>query len=329
MQTDPSSDPTADDAGVAAPAPVDAEKPSSIARMKGTVVAARQRVETTRENLEAQRPNRPVVDIAFCTIERDVQRGGGLLAGALAYRFFFWLLPFALVLVAGIGFLASADETAPQDLAKSFGVVGFAAQSITDAAETSSHSRIWALAIGLPALYLASVSFVKALSVAHALTWGVPNRKLTRKPLAALVMTGVLVGTLGCIALESRIRSESEGPGLIVALFFMVVIAGLWLFVSWHLPRAPTTLRELVPGAIVFAVGVQLVHLVTIYYVSRKVANASSSYGSLGVATGILLSLFFLARVAVLGAAVNAELWTRRQPAPEAAPTSERPASDQ
>ncbi len=118
--------------------------------MKGTVVAARQRVETTRQTLEAQRPTQPVVDVAFCTIERDIQRGGGLMAGALAYRFFFWLLPFCLVLVAGIGFLASADESAPQDLARSFGVVGFAAQSISDAAETSSRSRWWALAVGLP-----------------------------------------------------------------------------------------------------------------------------------------------------------------------------------
>jgi membrane protein len=314
MQTEPGSDPTQDDVELDTPATEpDTGKPSSIARVKGAVVAAKQRAETTRENLEARRPEQPVLDITFCTIERDVARGGGLMAGALAYRFFFWLLPFALVLVAGIGFLASADETAPQDLAESFGVVGFAAQSIADAAETSSKSRWWALAIGLPTLYLASVSFVKALSVAHALTWGVPNRKLTRKPLAALVMTGVLVSTLACIALESRIRAESEGPGLLVALFFILVVAGLWLFVSWHLPRAATTLRELVPGAIVFAVGVQFVHLVTVYYVSRKVANASSAYGSLGAATGILLSLFFLARVAVLGAAVNAELWARRQ----------------
>ncbi len=104
-----------------------------------------------------------------------------------------------------------------------------------------------------------------------------------------------------------------------------MIVAGLWLFVSWHMPRAATTLRDLVPGAIVFAVGVQLVHLVTVYYVSRKVAGASSTYGSLGVATGILLSLFFLARIAVLGAAVNAELWARKQPAPEPAATSETP----
>lgn len=310
MQTDPTPD----------PAPADAGKPSSIARVKGAVVAAKQRAETTREHLEAQRPDRPVVDIAFCTIERDIARGGGLLAGALAYRFFFWLLPFVLVLVAGLGFLAAADETAPQDLAETIGVVGFAAQSISDASETSERGRLWALAIGLPALYLASVSFVKALTVAHALLWGVPNRKVKRKPLAALAMTGVLVSAIAAIALENGIRSRTEGPGLIFALFFVVIVAALWLFVSWHMPRAETSLRDLVPGAIVFAVGVQFVHLVTVYYVSRKVAGASSSYGSLGAATGILLSLFFLARVAVLGATVNAELWARRQtePAPQA-----------
>jgi uncharacterized BrkB/YihY/UPF0761 family membrane protein len=314
MQTEPGSDPTQDDVELDTPATEpDAGKPSSIARVKGAVVAARQRAETTRENLEAQRPQRPVVDIAFCTIERDIARGGGLMAGALAYRFFFWLLPFVYVMVAGIGFLATADETAAQDLARTVGVVGFAAQSIADAAETSSTSRWWALAVGLPVLYLASVSFVKALTIAHALIWGVPTRKLERKPVAALAMTGVLVGTIAAVAVENKIRSESPGPGLAVALLFVFVVAGLWLFVSWHLPRAETTLRELVPGAVVVAFGVQFVHLVTVYYVSRKVAGASSSYGTLGAATGILLSLFFLARVVVLGASVNAELWARRQ----------------
>ena len=35
--------------------------------------------------------------------DRDADVGGGIIAGALAYRLFIWLLPFALVLVAGLG----------------------------------------------------------------------------------------------------------------------------------------------------------------------------------------------------------------------------------
>ena len=50
-------------------------------------------------------------------------------------------------------------------------------------------------------------------------------------------------------------------------------------------------------------------HLVTVYYVAHKVSHSSSTYGPLGAATAILLSLFLIARVIVFGASLNAELW--------------------
>jgi uncharacterized BrkB/YihY/UPF0761 family membrane protein len=43
------------------------------------------------------------------------------------------------------------------------------------------------------------------------------------------------------------------------------------------------------------------------------VSHASSTYGALGGATAILLSLFLIARVIVFGASLNAEMWRRRE----------------
>jgi len=113
---------------------------------------------------------------------------------------------------------------------------------------------------------------------------------------------------------ENRVRAESEGPGFFAVMFFIVIVAALWLFVAYHLPRAEgTTWIDVVPGAVAVAVGGQIVHLITVYYVSRKVAGASSTYGALGAAAGLLLSLFFLARVVVLGTVLNVEMWARKQ----------------
>ena len=69
------------------------------------------------------------MDIAFTTVERDLDRGGGLIAGALAYRFFFWILPFVLVLVGGLGFLSAASETAPRISRNRPGFLGLTAKS--------------------------------------------------------------------------------------------------------------------------------------------------------------------------------------------------------
>jgi membrane protein len=298
-------------AGPETPGP---ETPGLSKRIKTTVATAREKADDTRKRVEASRPDHPSVDIAFTTVERDVERGGGLIAGALAYRFFFWLLPFALVLVAGLGFLSASSETAPQDLAKQAGFVGLTAKSISDASANAERTRFYALLIGLPALYFASIGFVKALTVAHSLVWGVPRRKLVRKPLAAAVMTGVLVAAMLLLAIESRVRQNAKGPGFAVVMFFIVLAAGLWLFVSWVMPHAEgVSVSHLIPGALLVAAGIQGVHLVTVYYVSRRVSHASETYGALGGATAILLALFLIARVIVFGASLNAEMWRRRQ----------------
>jgi uncharacterized BrkB/YihY/UPF0761 family membrane protein len=290
-----------------------AEQPDTVKRVSDTVTAARDRLGTTLESLEERRPFRPDIDVTFSTYERDRDRGARLLAGALAYQFFFWLLPFVLVLVGGLGFLSASSTTAPEDLARSTGVAGFAAQSIGQVGADAEHVRLWALAVGLPALYFASVSFLKALMVTHSLIWGVPNHKLARKALAAAAMAGVLTAALLSVYLAAAVRSRTDGVGLIATLLVVVVIAALWLFVSLHMPRPETTWKDLLPGAIIVGVGVQIVHLVTVYYVSRKISGASSTYGALGSATGILLSLFLIARVLVVGAGLNAELWMRRE----------------
>ena len=64
------------------------------------------------------------VDAVFEMVERDGDVGGGIIAGALAYRLFIWLLPLALVAVAGLGFAADASSDSPEEAADSWGSTG-------------------------------------------------------------------------------------------------------------------------------------------------------------------------------------------------------------
>ena len=76
-------------------------------------------------------------------VDRDAEVGGGIIAGALAYRLFIWLLPFALVLVAGLGFAADAADSSPESAADELGLGGLVSSSIEGAAQ--SPSRWYAL----------------------------------------------------------------------------------------------------------------------------------------------------------------------------------------
>ena len=55
-------------------------------------------------------------------VDRDGEVGGGIIAGALAYRLFIWLLPLTLVAVAGLGIAADASSESPGRAAGSLGL---------------------------------------------------------------------------------------------------------------------------------------------------------------------------------------------------------------
>ena len=54
------------------------------------------------ERAQAERQRHESVDVLFDMADRDLEAGGGIIAGALAYRLFLWLLPVALVSVGGL-----------------------------------------------------------------------------------------------------------------------------------------------------------------------------------------------------------------------------------
>ena len=70
-----------------------------------------------RGQIHAARARHTVVDLGFTLVERDSAIGGGLLAGALAYRLFVFLLPTALLLVSGLGLYAGYADKSPSTIA--------------------------------------------------------------------------------------------------------------------------------------------------------------------------------------------------------------------
>ena len=88
--------------------PAEAPEPEVMAgrTLAGRTLAAAERVRILREQIEEARARHRSVDIGLATVERDSEIGGSLLAGALAYRLFVFLLPFAVFLVVGLGLYA-------------------------------------------------------------------------------------------------------------------------------------------------------------------------------------------------------------------------------
>ena len=262
--------------------------------------------------VEAARPRFQSLDIALLAYDRHRLAAGGLLAGALAFRAFLWLVPFALITVAGLGFAAAAQAASPSEIAR-FGISGQVAQQVATVASESLRGRWFTLVIGLFALVEVSLTAAKGLRVVHAIAWRLPPLGLRRNALAGLAFLAGATLLVAASAGASWLRAVSPGPGLWVACLVVIVYFAIWLGASWLLPHAadaPWT--AMIPGAVLFAIGVEAIYLFAVLWLSREIAHASQTYGSLGVAVSLLGGLYLFGRLVVASAMLNASRWEKR-----------------
>ncbi len=293
------------------PAP-QAAVPAAHLSTAARIRAARAYYAEARLKVDDSRPRYRSLDLVMSVGEHDQVVGGGLLAGALAYRLFLWLLPASLVVVGLTGFIPI--DALKRDV-QSVGLGDLTATAIEQANADASRSRWVALVIGLYFLYFTSVALAKAVVAATALGWRVPIPKLENKPRAALFTSAILFGALGMSLTSTWIRHHFARPGttLLVTAVLALVWMVLWWLVARNLPRAPGVgASQLWAGAALVGIGVQLMQLVIVVYLARRLTTASGLYGSLGGAATLLLSAYILARMIIASCALNATLAGRR-----------------
>ncbi len=129
------------------------------------------RMDRLAERAQEERRRRGWLDAAFEMADRDLEVGGGIIAGALAYRLFIWLLPAGLVFVGGIGVAgrrplrhAERHRLQPRDRQHRF--------AARCRARPNRHSPWYALIIGIPILLYATRSVLRVLIGTHRLAWG-------------------------------------------------------------------------------------------------------------------------------------------------------------
>ena len=79
-------------------------------------------------------------------------------------------------------------------------------------------------------------------------------------------------------------------------------------------PAAGVADRDLVPGAILIGVGVEVMHLVTVLFLGRRLESASQLYGVLGGAATMMLWTYLLARILIGATTVNRAWVASRTP---------------
>jgi uncharacterized BrkB/YihY/UPF0761 family membrane protein len=273
--------------------------------------ALQERSRRLTERAVEERRRHGSVDAVFEMADRDADVGGGIIAGALAYRLFIWLLPFALVLVAGLGVAADAADRSAESAAEEVGLGELVSGSIEGAAQ--SPNRWYALLIGVPILLWVTRSLLRVLISSHRLVWGEIRATAPKAtPVATLRLLVLILGFFAATVFASWVRARSEGIGLLSTLLATLPFAGLWLLVSLRLPHRNAPVSALLPGAAIFALGVELLHIAAAYLLEPYLVSKQGTYGALGVAAALLFGLFLFSRLIVAAAVVDATLWERR-----------------
>ena len=166
---------------------------------------------------------------------------------------------------------------------------------------------------------------VQTCALPISLAWGVPAGPLGRKPLAVLGFLGLIAAFLTVTFIGTAIRHESPVPGLIATLLIGIVYVWFAFLGLWILPRPPVHWTAVLPGAVTIGLGLQAIHLVNVYFISYRISRSSETYGALGVAAALLLSLYLMGRLFVAGVILNATLWERGGQAQQVASKGQSP----
>jgi hypothetical protein len=288
--------------------PSAAREPSRRARVQAALARARE----LPVRLEGSRPKHVSIDVGFRWLVRDKQIAGGVLGGGLAYRFFFWMLALTLLVSGGLGF-ASRSGANVDAAVEEAGLTEAMSASIATAAEQSETGRWWLLLLGAFFTLWFSFGLLRALRLVHAAAWRIVPPPLRNAPAATAAVVVAPFALLFAAAGAGWVRTNvGLFPGFLATLSVAVGFAAAWLWVSMRLPAPDVRWTAFVPGAVCLGVGLEALHLFTVYFLEDKLASASELYGALGVASTALFYLFLIGRGVVWAAELNAVVWEVR-----------------
>lgn len=155
------------------------------------------------------------------------------------------------------------------------------------------------------------LGFGKVLQLVHARAWGL---ELKSSGGDQLRFAAVLLAIYGLVLLVVVQVDELGSSRLdwLIGLGWIVVLVLFFVWAPHFLTHRQLSLRDLLPGAVVTALGLVVLLLVSSYVMERWLDLYARDYGGFGVVMAIYFWLGLLAAVIVWAAAISPALAQRR-----------------
>jgi uncharacterized BrkB/YihY/UPF0761 family membrane protein len=168
------------------------------------------------------------------------------------------------------------------------------------------------LLFGLVMLAWFTLGAIRALVLAYALAWHVTPGGI-RRPLHAIgLFNAVFVLAVLASAGVTWVREQLGLPFVLGSLVTAGCLIALAMYAMWLLPHAAARRRDLLPGAVLIAIGNQAISILALVYFAPRLGRAEETYGALGTAATLLVWLYLVSRLVTGAAFLNATLQRRR-----------------
>ena len=298
------SEPAANGDGNEAPRTEPDQPAAEAGRIARLVAWSKATASKAAARAEHERKEHFSVDVGFRAAARQRRVAAMVLAGGIAYRIFFWTL--ALWVLAG-ALLGLLNPDAVQSTLEAHGLSTWVAAAVADFSRSADGNTWWLLLVGGWLVLWSGYTCSKALVLTHGTIWGVPPPRFDRPVRVSLLWTGGVFAFIVAMGAARYVREQDLIGGFAATMLIVGVAFGFWLLVTHRLPNAAASWVELVPGAALVAVGVQAMHVFTVYFLGPKLESATQLYGVVGVVTTALFWFYLLGRLIVAGATLNVE----------------------
>jgi membrane protein len=274
-----------------------------------------------RDRADQVQRSRTWLAFPYAVVKKFGEDSSSNLAVLITYYAFFSIFPLLLALSSVLGFVLHGNLKWQHKIETS-ALHNFPLIS----GPVPKHGSVLIIVIGSVLALYSGLGVAKTAQNAWDTVYGVAKDKrpgLVPKTLRALRL--VVVGGLGLIAttvVSSTVASGSAiglhvGPALSVLSIAVTLLLDTLLFAvvfRWLTVR-DVSFRDVLPGAVISAVGLGILQAIASAFIAHKLKGAKATYGSFG-AVIVLLSWFYLqSQLLLLAAQVNVvkqdHLWPR------------------
>jgi YihY family inner membrane protein len=285
-----------------------------------------------------------VLAFPFAVIKKFGDDRASQLAALIAYYGFFSLFPLLLIFATIAAFVLQGDPQLQQRLIdnvlEQFPLVGNEIGKTIDESVNQLAGSPAALTVGIVGALWTGTAVVAAAQQAMDDIWDVPRVDrpgLVGRMVRAFLLLFVFAAS---VVLSTFLAGTGTETGWGVFLLRAISIVGLVLvsvgmfaFAFRVLTVATVTWRQVLPGAVVAAIGWTVLLVVGKWIVDRQVSEASAIYGFFATVIGLLAWIYLAAQLFLLAAEVNVvwarRLWPRSLIAPPLASQDEQVLADQ